>query len=214
MSAGTAFREHRRILRLYCYDLHARVLFLEKSTCTGDRSACSYTCDEDINFTVEVFPDLGTCRCLMHGRVCRVGELRWDQAVRDLLVKFFCFCDRALHALRAFRKNEFCAVSLHELSSFDGHRVRHYDDRSVSSCCCYSSKTDTCVTGCRLDDRCCWLQDTLCLCVIEHRLCDTVLDGSARIKVLQFCEYLCNCAGRLFKMCQFEDRCFSDQLIC
>ena len=64
-----SFGEDRRSSRLYGNHFHIRILRLQILTGSGDRSAGTYTCYEDIYFSVCIVPDLRTGGCFM----CTVG---------------------------------------------------------------------------------------------------------------------------------------------
>ena len=49
-------------------------------------------------------------------------------------------------------QDKLCAVSFHQLASLNTHRLRHYDNDPVAARCRNRRKTDSCISGSRLDN--------------------------------------------------------------
>ena len=147
-------------------------------------------------------------------RVCRVYELSRDVAVRDFFGKFVCFGDRTFHSLGSLCQNQFCAVCFQDVSTFNTHGLRHSEDDSVSFRCCDGCKTDSCVSGCRLDDHGSFLEDSFCFSILDHRFGDSVLDASCRVEVLEFHKDGCFQSEFLLYICYFYKWSVSDQSKC
>ena len=129
----------------------------------------------------------------MSGRVCRVYELAGDEAVRGFLCQLVSLCDRAGHALGTFGQNQLRAVSLEHIAALDGHGFRHGQDDVVAAGRRNSRQTDTGVAGGRLDDGRARLECAGSLGLIDHCVCDTVLDRTGRIEILELGENGCVC---------------------
>ena len=84
VSACGSFGQNRRGCRLYSDYFHVRILFFQIFTGSGDGSAGSYACYEDVNGSVGILPDLRTGGLKVDLRVGRVYKLAGDKAVRDL----------------------------------------------------------------------------------------------------------------------------------
>ena len=153
MCSCSSLWKNRWCSRLYCYNLNIRILLLQIFTDTCYSSACTNTCYKDINLSVCIIPDLRSCCLSVCFRVCRIYELTCNEAVRDLLRELLCLCDRTLHTLCTFSQNDLCAVCFDDISSFNAHGLRHNDDCLITLCCSDRCKTDTCISGCRLNDR-------------------------------------------------------------
>ena len=78
MRSGFAAGEHSRVGRLHSYDFDIRIVRFQSFANAAYRTACSDSCDEDIDFAVCVAPDFLCGGCSMPGRVCRVFKLLQD----------------------------------------------------------------------------------------------------------------------------------------
>ena len=214
MRARVALAEYRRTCRLNGNDLDVRILALEILAGAGNSAAGAYARNKDVNIAVGILPDLRAGGRLVHSRVCRVYELTRDKAVRQLLRKLVRLRDRALHALCALGQHKLCTVSLHQLAALHAHGLRHYDDDAVAACGCNTRQTDAGVAGGRLDDDRARLEQALCLSVVDHCLCDAVLDAAGRIEVLELRQNLCFELLLLLDMHQLQKRSAADQLVC
>ena len=213
MRAGNAGGEHGGGCGFNRNDLDGGVLGLQILTDAGDRAACADARDKDVHLAVGVVPDLGTRGCKVRGGVRRVDKLPGDKAVRDLLRKFVCLGDRALHALRAFGQHQLRAVCLHQLAALHRHGLGHHNDDAVTARCRHRGKPDAGVAAGRLDDDRVGLQQSLCLGVVDHRLGNAVLDRSGGVEVFQLCQYLRAERVFFFNVGQLQERRLADQLI-
>ena len=146
-------------------------------------------------------------------RVCGVHKLAGNEAVGDLLCKFISLCDGALHALCALGEHKLCAVCLHKLAAFNAHGLGHYYDYTVASCGCNGSKADAGVAAGGLNDNGVGVEKTLGLCVVDHGLCDSVLNGAGRVEVFKLCEYLGFQVMLLFNVSELKQRGGTNKLI-
>ena len=147
MTAGSAFREHRGIRRFQRHDLHFRLLFLQVFPHAGESPAGADAGDEDIHFSVGIFPDFRTGGGFMDGRVSRVDELTRDKASRGLGRQLFCLGDGALHALGSFCQHDLGAVGFQDVPSFHAHGFRHGEDDPVAFGCGDGRQADAGVAG-------------------------------------------------------------------
>ena len=214
MRACFSFGKYWRCSRLNCNDLHVWVLALQVLTCSCDSSACTNTSYEDIYLTVCIIPDLRASCCCMCLRVSRVLELSWDKASRNLFCKFFCLGNGSLHSFSSVCKNYFCSICFQDISSLNTHGLRHGKDCLISLGSCDCCKSDSCVSGCRLDDSCAWFQHASLLCILDHCLTDSVLNASCRVKILKLNKYCSLKSFRLLYILNLYDWCVSDQFQC
>ena len=212
MRSGNALAEHRRALRLNGNDLDIRVLGFQILAHAGNRTARADTCHEDIHLAVRVVPDLHAGGLLVNCRVCGVGELGRDEAVRDLSRELLRLGDGTLHALCALGEDELSTVSLHEIAALHAHGLGHGNDKPIAAGCGNCRQTDAGIAGGRLNDNAALLEQTLRLCVLDHCLGDPVLDRTGGIEILQLAKH-----GRaelmgLFESLQFEQRGIADEV--
>ena len=144
----------------------------------------------------------------------RVYELSGNKCVRNLLCKLVGFGDRALHSLGSVREHKLCAVCLHELAALNRHGFGHDDDDPVPARRGDRRKTDSRVAACRLDDNGILVQESFRFRIVDHRLCDTVLDRAGGIEVFKLCQDSRFKRKLLFDMCELEKRSASYELIC
>ena len=200
--------------RLYSHDLHIRVLFFQIFSGTGHGSAGSDTCNKDVHFSVGIFPDFRTGVLIVCLRVGRIDKLSRNKAARCFRSNLFRFRDGTLHALCPFGQHDLSTICLNQFSPFYTHCFRHGDDELVSSCSCNRCKSDSGVSGGRLDECCARLQCAGCLCIVNDGFGDSVFDRACRVEVFQLCIDLCRNLFFCFNMGEFQEWCFSDQLIC
>ena len=212
MRAALAGGQYRGGIRLNSYYLDIRVLILQVLAGAGYGAAGAYACNEDVNLVTGLLPDLGTGGCVVRSRVCRVYELTGDEAVRGLLSQLVCLCNRTGHTLRAFGQNQLSAVCLQHVAAFNAHGFRHGEDDAVAAGSCNCCQTDAGVAGGRLDNGCARLECTGLLGLVDHGVCDTILNGTGRIKVLQLCENLCISASLSCKLFSRIQRGVADQV--
>jgi len=134
MCSCKALGQHWRTLRFYGNNLHIRILFFQICTNTANCTACSNTCYKNIDFSVGIVPNFYAGCFLVGFRICRIGELRRNKAVRNLHCQFVCFFNRTFHALCTLRQHQFCTVCFHQVSTFYTHRFRHGDNQTITSC--------------------------------------------------------------------------------
>ena len=149
----------------------------------------------------------------MRFRVCGVNKLAGDEAVGDLLCKLIGLRDGALHALCTLGEHKLCAVCLHKLATLNAHGLGHYYDYAIASCRSYGCKTDAGIAAGRLNDNGVGVEKTLGLCVVDHCLCDPVLNGAGRVEVLKLCEYLGFQVVLLFNVGKLKQRSGTNKLI-
>src|SRR5690606_28795234 len=66
-----ATREHCAFCRLHGDDVDVAFPLTQVATCTRDRTAGADTCDEDVDASTAVLPDLGAGRAIVHVRIRR-----------------------------------------------------------------------------------------------------------------------------------------------
>ena len=203
MSTALAFREDRRAGWFYCNDFHVRILRFQVFTNSCQRTAGADACNEDIHFTICVFPDFRTSRFTMRLRVCRVYKLSRNESSFNFFCQFFCLCDRTFHSLGSLCQNDFCTICFQNVSSFYTHGLRHSQDSTVTLGCCDCCKSDPGISGCRLDDHRTFLQLSGCFCILDHSLCDSILNASCRIEIFQFYQNMRIQIICFFYVCQF-----------
>ena len=143
----------------------------------------------------------------------RIGELRRNEAVRNLLCQLVSLFDGSFHALCAFGQHQLCAKCLHQVAAFDGHRLRHGNNQTVASRRCDSSQTNASVSGGRFDQHAFSRGDeSLCLSFVQHCLCNTILDAAGRIEKLRLSQKRCLQLFFLFNVSQFEQRCPANEI--
>ena len=146
--------------------------------------------------------------------VRRVDKLAGDEAVRDLRGQLVGLGDGALHALGAFGQDELGAVGLHELAALDGHGLRHDDDDAVTAGGGDGGQTDAGIAGGGLNDDGAGLELAGGLGVVDHFLCDAVLNGAGGVEVFELGEDLRLEVQVFFDMRELEQRGLADELIC
>ena len=206
--------EDRGAFGLYRDDLDLGIPGFQIFAYAGDGAAGADACDKNVDRAVGVVIDLGTGGGTMDRGVRGVDELTGDEAAFDLCGKLISLGDRALHALRAVCQHQLRAVCLHQLAAFHGHRLGHHDDDAIALSRGDCRKSDTGIAGGRLNDHGAFLQKSLLLRVVDHRLRDTVLDGACGVEILQLCVDLRAEALSLFDVGEFKQRGLADELVC
>ena len=214
MRSAFSLRKHRGPCRFHSDHLDLRLLTLKILADTRQGSACADSCHKEVNLSICVIPDLRAGCCSVCSRVCRIRELPRNVASRNLLCKLIRLRNGTLHSFRAFCQDNLRSISLQDISSLDTHRLRHGEDDSVPLCRCDRSQPDPGIAGGRLDDDRPLLQQSLLLGILNHRLCDTILDRACRVKILELCQDLCLKAKLLLDIDKLHKRCVSDQLQC
>ena len=148
----------------------------------------------------------------MNLRICRVGELRRNKAVRDLFCQFLCLGDRTTHALCALCQHQLCAVCLHQIAALYAHGLRHCDNQTITSGSRNGSQTNSGITAGRFDDNAARFQQTLCLSIVDHALCDSVLYAACRIEIFHLAIDFCRQCFFCLQICQFQQRCTANQI--
>ena len=186
--AALAGGQDRRGIRLNGNNLDVRVLVLEVLAGAGDGAAGADACTKSIDLAVGLLPDLRAGGRIVRGRVCRVDELTRDKAVRGLLRKLICLRDRAGHTLCALGQNQLRAVSLEHIAALDGHGLGHGEDDAVAAAAATAARPMPVlpeVGSMMVAPR---LECAGSLSLVNHGVCDTVLDRAGRIEVFEFCK--------------------------
>ena len=124
----------------------------------------------------------------MYLRVCRIYELSENDRTFDALIELFGLLDSSLHTLCAFCKNDLSAVCLKKISSLNAHGVRQCKDCMITLSCRNCCKTDSGISRCRLNDSSSRRENSLLLRIFDHCKCDSILNRSRRIQILQLSE--------------------------
>jgi len=85
VAAGGVPCQYRRGSRLHTYNSDSRFLFLQESTCAGNRAACTYTAGENIHTVSHSLPNFGTGSIIMSLGIGRIPELACKDRTGDLL---------------------------------------------------------------------------------------------------------------------------------
>ena len=150
----------------------------------------------------------------MDGGVRGVDELSGDEAPGYLCRQLFGLRDRALHALCALGQNEFRAIGLQNIAALHAHGLRHGEDDTVAFGCRDGRKADAGVAGGGFDDDGAGLQQSLRFRVLDHRLCDPVLDAPGGIEVFQLYEDGSIQGEFLLKIDDLHERGVADDVQC
>jgi len=169
VGAGLSAGEDWRRVGLDGEELHVRVLLLEVLARAGDRAARADACDERGNFAVCALPDLGTGGAVVEVGVRGVLELLEDHRAGRRVAKFARLGDRALHAGRAGRQDDFRTVCGRELAALDRHRLGHGEDEVISLHRAHEREAHAGVAARRLDDRRAGLERAVLLRRLDHR---------------------------------------------
>ena len=113
---------------------------------TGDGATGANACDEDIDRSIAVIPDLRTGGLLVDLWVGGILELaRHEVLARIAICNFLGLGDRTRHAFSGFRENQFGAKDGHHTTTFDRHRFRHGEDQLVTPSCRREGKGNPCI---------------------------------------------------------------------
>ena len=211
MGASLTCAEHRTRRRFYRNDLHILFALFQIFSDSAQCSAGPDAGDKEVHFTVGIFPDLRTCRCIVRSGIGGVHKLSRNKGPFCLLCELLRLLDRTFHSFRSFRQDNLCAVCLQDVPSLHAHGLRHRQNDPVSFSCSNGCKADPGIAAGRFDDHRAFFQKSLLFRVLDHGLCDTVLHGTSRIEILQFCENSCLEAKLLLKIHKLNQRCVSDQ---
>src|ERR1700690_135591 len=154
---------------------------------TGNGPARAYSCDKSVRCTVEIPDYFGRRGLPVDLRVCAVFKLLGHERAGAFPMNFEGFFDGPLYSFFAFGENKLCPIRLQELPPFCRHRIRHSKYKPVSFDGGYHCKADSRIATCWFDDSSSWLQISIPLCCFNHRICDPVLDRSARVASFKFC---------------------------
>ncbi len=149
----------------------------------------------------------------MRQGVCRVHKLSGNETAGNLPGKFLRPVNSTRHAFCAFGKHQLRTIGFHQLAAFNAHGFRHDDDNSITAGSGYTGKSDAGIARGRLNDDRTGLQQPFLLCIVDHRLCNTVLGRSRRVQILQLRQNPGFQVFQLFYAGQFQQRGFSNQLI-
>ena len=158
---------------------------------TGDRTARAYAGNEDIHLAIGIRPDLRAGCDSVNSRVGRIYELSGDEAVRDLVCQFLCFCNRTFHTLRTFGQHQFRTVGLHQLAALHTHGLRHHQNDPVTSRRGNGCQANTGIAGGRFNNNRAGLQLSSGFRVVDHGFGDPILDRACRIEILKLSKDLC-----------------------
>ena len=188
--------------RLYCNNLHRRVLFLQIFAYACDCAACADACNENIYLAIGICPDFGACGFIMRRRIGRVHKLSCNEGIGDFLCQLLRLFHCTLHAQLALCQHQLRTKGRHQQSAFHAHAVRHNDDCTIASCRRHQCQTNACVAACGLNDGCALLQDACLFRILHHALCDTILRTAAGVQRFYLCQQ--SCARFLFNLCQLQ----------
>ena len=144
--------------------------------------------------------------------ICGVYKLVRNKASGRFCCQRFRLRNGALHALCAFRQNQFRAVGAHQLAALDGHIFRHDNDEPVPLDGGDHCQADALVAAGRLDDRRAGAQLAGRLRVLDHGQGDAVLHAARKVVVFQLREDRGMQAVLFFDVRQLQQRRSADQL--
>ena len=157
----------------------------KRATPAAEGPARARACDERVDLSVHVAPDLRTSRLVVGARIGRIVELPEDDRSwrrgSDLVSRLL----REEHSARARRADDFRAKRLEECDLFAGELVRHDKHDAIAASERRERDADAGVAGRALDDSAAFLKDAAPLGVVDHGASDAVLDAAARIRKLQ-----------------------------
>ena len=185
-----ALAQNRAGSRLNSNNLYVGVLLFQVGANAGHGAAGANTGNKNVNLAVGVFPDFGTGGLVMGLRVGGVHKLAGNKAVGDLLGQLVSLGDSALHALGAFSQNQLGTVSLHQLAALHAHGFGHDNDDLIAAGSCHAGQADAGVAGGRLNDGGILVQLAGSFGIVQHCLCNAVLDGTGGIEVFQLSQQL------------------------
>ena len=113
--------------------------------------------------------------------------------------------------MRARGEHEFCAVDLHELAAFKGHRIWHHDDDAIAKIRANRRQTNAGVAAGWFDDRAARSKLAICLCLADHGKCNAVLHAAGWIISFQLGKNARICALFAGKFSKFYDWCVADK---
>ena len=166
-------------------------MFLQSLGHTAHGAARAYARHEDVDLSVRIVPDLFSRRAGVHFGVGLILKLLQDNRSRMLLFQFASTTERALHALAAGRQHQCSAESLEQILTLHAHRLGHGQDQLVTLYGGHPGQSDTRVATGSLDDNGAGLQLAASLCGLDHGQCDTILDATAGVEILQLNDHAC-----------------------
>ena len=118
------------------------------------------------------------------------------------------------HALGTLAQHQLCAVSLHQLAALHAHGFGHDNDDLIAAGSCHAGQADAGVAGGRLNDGGILVQLAGSFGIVQHCLCNAVLDGTGGIEVFQLSQQLGFQAFGGFNVGELQQRGMADQLVC
>ena len=122
----------------------------------------------------------------MDGRIGRVFKLLRNPGIRGFFGQCLGPGDRALHAFRAGRQDQFGAQHGQQGAAFERHRFGHGEDELVAFGRRHEREGDAGVAAGWLDDDGVLLEDAALLGVLNHGHADAVLDAAEGIEKFAF----------------------------
>jgi len=115
-------------------------------------------------------------------RIGGIVELLRDPGIRRFLRQRFCAGNRALHAFRTGRQDEFRAQHRQQRAPFQRHRFGHGKNQLVPFRGGDERQRDAGVAARGLDDDGFLFENTALLGILNHRHADAVLDAAERVE--------------------------------
>ena len=157
----------------------------KRATPAAEGPARARACDERVDLSVHVAPDLRPRRLVVGARVRRVVELPEDDRAGRRCGDFVRRLLREEHSARARRAHDFRAERPEERNLLAGELVGDHKDDAVAAPQRGERDADAGVAGRALDDGSAFLQGASPLGVVDHGASDAVLHAAARIRKLQ-----------------------------
>ena len=164
--------------RLHAHDADIRALLLEEAARTGQGAAGADARHEHVHLAFGILPDLGAGGAVMGAGVGRVFKLAQHQRAGDLPRQRFRPVHGALHAGRAGRQNDLCAVGRQQLAALHAHGLGHDEHGAVASGRRHGGQADAGVARGGLDNGRAGLKNAPLLRVEDHAQGDAVLGAA------------------------------------
>src|SRR5258708_24085835 len=196
--------------RLHADHLDRRILLLEKTRASHDRSRGSHRRDELRDRAARVAPDRGRGAGVVRQRIVRIGELVEDQALS-------CFAHalggvaRELHAAFLRREDELRAEGGHRLPPLDRQVLGHHQHHAIAAHRGDHREGDAGVAAGRLDQSRTRADQPALLRSDDHRKRRAVLHRARRVVALELRQH--HVGGLPRNALQAHERRIADELI-
>src|SRR5581483_1962056 len=185
--ARLATRQDGTICRFHSNDFE---VLLERANVFANAGQCAagtHAGNQNVDFAIGVVPDFRPGGLAVNFRICRIGKLLQDVAVRSIALDFLGLRHGSLHAAGTGREHQFRAEGHQQYTAFQAHGVRHNQDQLVSLYGSNEGQPDAGVATGRLDqNRLARLNSAGLLGVFNHDHANTVFHAVTWIEALEF----------------------------